>query len=224
MSRYVIGALLALMSTTAIGQVHGVSQVNLLYIDSVSGTNVTTIQAGTTVQWTWSSGTHTVTSGTGSADPTSGFLFDGTLTVLNSTFSYTFNTPGTYPYYCIPHEASGHNGTVVVTGRALSITSPGPGGISMGISNYTPGNIYLMLIAFTTSTPTGSGPLFGVDGSAWSQLFAPVITGVADATGGGGLFLPAGLPVGLSFDVVSLELSPILFYQGATNVVNFTIL
>ena len=31
------------------------------------------------------------------------------------TYSHTFETPGEYGYYCIPHEAGGMKGTVVVT-------------------------------------------------------------------------------------------------------------
>lgn len=31
------------------------------------------------------------------------------------TYSYTFEVPGEYRYYCIPHEAAGMKGTVVVT-------------------------------------------------------------------------------------------------------------
>ncbi len=31
------------------------------------------------------------------------------------TWSYTFETPGTYPYFCVPHERAGMVGTVVVS-------------------------------------------------------------------------------------------------------------
>lgn len=31
------------------------------------------------------------------------------------TYSHTFEVPGEYPYYCIPHEPAGMVGTVVVT-------------------------------------------------------------------------------------------------------------
>lgn len=31
------------------------------------------------------------------------------------TYAHTFETPGTYDYYCIPHLAAGMEGTVVVT-------------------------------------------------------------------------------------------------------------
>lgn len=58
--------------------------------------NVLTVKAGTTV--TWSNGDammHTVTAVDGSFD--SGFLNEG------DTWSYTFDTPGEYEYFCSPH-------------------------------------------------------------------------------------------------------------------------
>jgi plastocyanin len=30
------------------------------------------------------------------------------------TFDVTFEQPGTYEYYCIPHESAGMKGTIVV--------------------------------------------------------------------------------------------------------------
>ncbi len=67
------------------------------------------IKVGTTVTWTnVSSAPHTVVSGQGTPDG----KFDSTKTspVLaqgnagnSSVFSFTFNTPGTYPYYCSLH-------------------------------------------------------------------------------------------------------------------------
>jgi plastocyanin len=33
---------------------------------------------------------------------------------LGKEFSYTFTVPGTYKYFCIPHETSGMTGTVIV--------------------------------------------------------------------------------------------------------------
>jgi plastocyanin len=32
-----------------------------------------------------------------------------------TTFEHTFDVPGTYDYYCVPHEAKGMSGEVVVT-------------------------------------------------------------------------------------------------------------
>ncbi|MFP4590063.1 MAG: plastocyanin/azurin family copper-binding protein [Halobacteriales archaeon] len=33
----------------------------------------------------------------------------------NETYAVTFEVPGTYEYYCIPHEASGMDGVIVVS-------------------------------------------------------------------------------------------------------------
>jgi plastocyanin len=101
------------------------------------------IAVGGTVEWTWQSGTHTVTSGTpGSPDgkfcslPESvspstanctGIAYAST---APHTYAHTFITPGTYPYYCTVHGAA-MTGTVVVGAAAISplpdmATSPAP--------------------------------------------------------------------------------------------------
>jgi plastocyanin len=64
------------------------------------------VPVGTTVTWTNSDGiNHTVTSDTGAFD--SGTMPDG------DTFSYTFDTVGSFPYHCAIHP--GMRGSVVVT-------------------------------------------------------------------------------------------------------------
>ena len=74
------------------------------FTDSVSGTSTTTIPVGTTVQWVWQNGLHSSTSGTCSA---SNCIPDGMWTSGQlqppSTFNFTFNTPGTFTYYCTVH-------------------------------------------------------------------------------------------------------------------------
>jgi plastocyanin len=68
-----------------------------------------TVQAGTTVVWTNDDPfQHTVTSGT-RGNPTG--LFDQTVDA-GQTFSYTFQDPGTYPYFCRIHP--GMDGTITV--------------------------------------------------------------------------------------------------------------
>lgn len=63
-----------------------------------------TIPAGTTVVWTNQSGSfHTTTSGVPGAQTgiwDSGFLSGG------GQFQFTFDTPGTFPYYCTLHPSS----------------------------------------------------------------------------------------------------------------------
>ncbi|WP_262178423.1 plastocyanin/azurin family copper-binding protein [Haloarcula laminariae] len=45
-----------------------------------------------------------------------GTMFEG------DTFEHTFEVPGEYPYFCIPHETGGMVGTVVVTGESATPT------------------------------------------------------------------------------------------------------
>ena len=55
-----------------------------------------TVTAGTTVTWTNSGATSvTVTSPDG--------LFDSELIGPGASFSYTFDTPGTFRYFCVPY-------------------------------------------------------------------------------------------------------------------------
>lgn len=64
------------------------------------------VESGTTVRWTnEDEDAHTVTGDNGG--PNSGQIQE------NGTYSYTFNTPGTYPYHCANHPEM--EGVVVVT-------------------------------------------------------------------------------------------------------------
>lgn len=90
-----------------------------------------TIQVGDTVQWTWAAGGHSATAGTPGAP--SGF-FDSGILSQGATFSHTFNTPGSFPYFCTPH-----GGCCQMVGTITVSSSPSP----------TP-------VASPTSTPGGS--------------------------------------------------------------------
>jgi plastocyanin len=76
-----------------------------------------TVEPGTTVTWVQSGdNTHTTTSYDGLWD--SGPLPGGS----DESFSFTFDDPGTYDYYCIPHEDLGMVGTVTVSGAMATPT------------------------------------------------------------------------------------------------------
>jgi plastocyanin len=77
-----------------------------------------TVEPGTTVTWVQSGeNPHTTTSYDGLWD--SGMIEGGS----DGTFSFTFEEPGTYDYYCIPHEEMGMVGTVTVTGGSASASA-----------------------------------------------------------------------------------------------------
>jgi plastocyanin len=93
----------------AAGTTHTVTQVGV----SFSPSSVT-VDAGDTVQWVWTAGIHDVLDGTGPTDPQSGSLFHNALSSSVPSFSFVFNTPGTFPYFCSPHFALGMTGVVIV--------------------------------------------------------------------------------------------------------------
>jgi plastocyanin len=79
--------------------------------DKAFSPNPINVKAGDTITWTNDdSQTHTVTSGTGSADPNMGKEFDSspglkTLLAPNQTFSHKFAIAGEFPYFCQIHPA-----------------------------------------------------------------------------------------------------------------------
>ena len=70
------------------------------------------VSPGTKVTFDWASDTHTVTV---QSQP-DGADWQGHDDIEDTGFSYshTFETPGIYEYYCIPHEAMGMKGAIVV--------------------------------------------------------------------------------------------------------------
>ena len=73
------------------------------------------VKVGTEVSFTNAGGgPHTVTGGAGSPDPNSP-IGNGPLSTEGATIKVKFDKPGTYPYYCIPHESLGMKGQVVVS-------------------------------------------------------------------------------------------------------------
>jgi hypothetical protein len=84
-----------------------------------------TINVGDTVQWTWITGGHSVTSDDG--------LFDTGILVAGSTFSFTFDQAGDFAYHCIPHQAIGMVGVVHVLSAVAAVPAPS-GLLLLGIS------------------------------------------------------------------------------------------
>lgn len=66
-----------------------------------------TVSAGTTVRWmNHDSIEHTATSQTGPGTLIPSGVFDSGLLSMGQTFQFTFNQPGEYHYFCIPHGSS----------------------------------------------------------------------------------------------------------------------
>ena len=103
-----------------------VQAVNYQYV-APGGDSSLTVSAGDEVTWQASGDPHTVTSGTpGAIDDrfpdrpaAEGFLLAG------DSFSATFTTPGTYPYFCEVHFET-MTGTVIVVAVATPAPTPGP--------------------------------------------------------------------------------------------------
>jgi plastocyanin len=91
---------------------NGAGQPANVFVDSVSGTSTSTVHVGDTIQWVWSSGTHSTTSGTCSAGCVPNGIWDSGR-LQSGTFQFTFTTAGTYPYFCTLHGPS-EQGSVVV--------------------------------------------------------------------------------------------------------------
>jgi len=84
------------------------------------------IAVGESVMWQWVNGTHTVTNGMGIGDAGAGTLFDQPISISSQQFTFAFNTPGTFPFFCRPHELDDMKGVVVVS-SAVDV-EPMPGG------------------------------------------------------------------------------------------------
>src|SRR5215471_17480615 len=83
-----------------------------------------TIHPGDQVKWTWGSSGHSTTSG--SPGMPNG-IWDSGIQNQGATFTRTFNSVGTFPYYCTPHGGCcGMVGVVMVTNPTPTPTSTPP--------------------------------------------------------------------------------------------------
>jgi plastocyanin len=103
------------------------------------------IQVGDTVHWAWSSGFHSVTSGTCNPGCTPNGKFDSGQHGTPFSFDVTFNQAGTYPYYCSVHGGM-MSGTITVVGGqrftaslspAQEVPTPTGSPMGSGIGNVT---------------------------------------------------------------------------------------
>ncbi len=111
----------ALLASAAQAATRTVTISNFMFTDASSGNGTTTINAGDSVNWVWGGGFHSTTSGSCSSGCTPNGNWDSG-EKSTGTFSRTFNTAGSFPYYCSVH-GSIMQGTVVVQAVAAAPTA-----------------------------------------------------------------------------------------------------
>jgi len=125
-----------------------------------------TIHPGDQVTWTWGSSGHSTTSG--SPGQPSG-IWDSGIHNQGATFTHTFNSPGTFPYYCVPHGGCcGMVGTVVVA-NASPTPTPTPTSTPRPTSTPAP-----------TSTPT---PVVATNPATNVAAFSATLNGLVNPRG-----------------------------------------
>jgi plastocyanin len=129
------------------------SIVNIRIESYAYNSNNVSISAGTTVRWTnYDNDLHSVTENNG--------LFDSGRFSQGQSWQYTFNTPGTYTYFCTVHgqfmtgtvnvtaaqptETPGATGTVQATGTAQATTTPGACNITF--TDVQPGSTFYTFV------------------------------------------------------------------------------
>jgi plastocyanin len=98
-----------------------VGQGGTQFVDSISGTSTTTINAGQTVEWQWVGNNHSTTSGTctpggctaGPPCPLCTPWDSGVRNIGDPSFTQTFTSSNTYTYFCTQHGFM-MQGTIVV--------------------------------------------------------------------------------------------------------------
>jgi len=139
------------------------------------------INAGDQVIWVWGGTFHSTTSGTVtgsgvSAVATPNGLWDSTLiTTLPHSFTNTFSSAGTFPYYCSIHFGSGMKGSIIVAAPnsppVVTITNPisgtvlsAPANVTMQASATDDGTVtnVQFLVGTTVLTNKSAAPFFAI--------------------------------------------------------------
>ena len=107
----------------------------------------TNINVGDRVIWTWGGTFHSTTSGTvtgsgvGAVATPDGLWNSGLITTVPHFFTNTFNSAGTFPYYCLQHFTSGMKGAIIVAAPnsppSVTITNPASGTVLAAPANVT---------------------------------------------------------------------------------------
>lgn len=83
------------------------------------------VSVGDTVTWFWHDGVHTTTS---ELIPAGAASWDSPISSTSPSFSYVVSHPGTYTYFCQPHQSMGMTGSFTASGTTAveesSISKP----------------------------------------------------------------------------------------------------
>lgn len=102
----------------------GAATVTITVSNNKFTPNDVSISLHDTVHWIMpASGFHTVTNGVDFSDPDAGILFDHMLNSAGATFDYKFDTAGTFPFFCQPHQSLGMTGTIRVAATSVTPTA-----------------------------------------------------------------------------------------------------
>jgi plastocyanin len=135
-------SLVALLVFVPSAWAQGQEEVTVRMEDNFFAPANITVEPGTTVTWVQSgNNSHTTTSYDGLWD--SGLIEGGS----GGSFSYTFEEPGTYDYFCIPHEALGMVGSVTVADGASPTATASPMATGLPDTGGTPVSSLLALAA-----------------------------------------------------------------------------
>jgi PKD repeat protein len=138
---------------------------SMTFRDEESHNSTSTINVGDTINWTFD-GFHSTTSGTCSGGCSPDGIWDSGDHGSGFSFSFTFATAGTFPYYCRVHGAA-MTGTVVVQG-----TSAPP---AANFSFAPPGTPVMGTNVTFTDTSTGTP-------TSWSWNFGDPASGTANTS------------------------------------------
>jgi len=107
------------------------------------------INSGDTVKWTWAANNHSTTSGT-PGNPSD--IWDSGVLSIGKTFTHTFDTAGSFPYYCSVHgSCCSMKGTIIVAAASPTPTpTPRP-----------PSQAQLLNISTRMRVQTGENVLIG---------------------------------------------------------------
>lgn len=133
-----------------------------------------TIHVGDTVQWTWVVSGHSSTSGT-PENPDG--KWDSGILNAGATFSFTFTTVGSFPYFCSPHgTCCGMIGSVTVTEVDTVVITRAQYDVARSQLSVqaTDTNDTAMLTVSVTSTGEVLGPMINRGGGSYSAKFTGI--------------------------------------------------